>query len=224
MDYRVAGYWHCGQTYTKSARYGQVLAPFSDHEYMHGALLQVNWAPVWKSGSVLEWLTDDLKEQWRDGVGVGKRKRGPDTSEGPASGDPEELSLESLLDHGVATNYDVAYLVAHIADTSSDGLHALIGTARTALTDGMHDVPAPLRGRRDPQIPGPQNQGPPNQLPLYPGYVPPGSTVAAMQPPVLFPARVQAPATAARAPRSASASASAPKRGTDAAAAAAAAA
>ena len=37
MDYRVAGYWHCGQTYTKSARYGQVLAPFSDHEYMTGA-------------------------------------------------------------------------------------------------------------------------------------------------------------------------------------------
>ena len=117
MDYRVAGYWHCGQTYTKSARYGQVLAPFSDHEYMHGALLQVNWAPVWKSGSVLEWLTDCLKDQWR--YGVGKRKRGSDTSEGQGSVDPEELSLESLLEYIVATNYDVAYLVTHIADTTT---------------------------------------------------------------------------------------------------------
>jgi len=116
LDYQVACYWHCGQTYTKSARYGQVLAPFSDH--MHGALLQVNWVPVWNSGSVLEWLTDGLKEQWRDGVGVGKRKRGSDTSEGQGSGDPEELSLESLLEYSVATNYDVAYLVAHIADTT----------------------------------------------------------------------------------------------------------
>ena len=60
FDYRVAGYWHCGQTYTKSARYGHVLAPFSDHEYMTGALMQVNWAPVWKGGSSLEWLTKDV--------------------------------------------------------------------------------------------------------------------------------------------------------------------
>jgi hypothetical protein len=60
FDYRVAGYWHCGQTYTKSARYGHVLAPFSDHEYMTGALMQVNWAPVWKGGASLEWLTKDV--------------------------------------------------------------------------------------------------------------------------------------------------------------------
>ncbi len=28
---------------------------------MNGALLQVNWAPVWKSGSVLEWLSEPEK-------------------------------------------------------------------------------------------------------------------------------------------------------------------
>lgn len=50
FDYRIRGYWHCGQTHTKSARYGHVLAPFSDHEYLNGALMQVNWAPVWKGG------------------------------------------------------------------------------------------------------------------------------------------------------------------------------
>lgn len=50
FDYRTRGYWHCGQTHTKSARYGHVLAPFSDHEYLNGALMQVNWAPVWKGG------------------------------------------------------------------------------------------------------------------------------------------------------------------------------
>jgi len=62
FDYRVAGYWHCAQTYTKSARYGHVLAPFSDHEYLSGALMQVNWAPVWKGGASLEWLTKDVVE------------------------------------------------------------------------------------------------------------------------------------------------------------------
>jgi hypothetical protein len=62
FDYRVAGYWHCGQTYTKSARYGHVLAPFSDHEYMTGALMQVNWAPVWKGGTSLEWTTKEVVE------------------------------------------------------------------------------------------------------------------------------------------------------------------
>ena len=61
MDYRVAGYWHCGQTYTKSARIGQNTAPFNNLDHMNGALLQVNWAPVWKSGSVLEWLSEPEK-------------------------------------------------------------------------------------------------------------------------------------------------------------------
>jgi hypothetical protein len=58
MDYRVAGYWHCGQTYTKSSRFGLTSAPCSDAEYMTGALLQVNWAPVWKSGGLLEWFEE----------------------------------------------------------------------------------------------------------------------------------------------------------------------
>ena len=56
MDYRVTGYWHCGQTYTKSSRFGLTSAPCSDAEYMTGALMQVNWAPVWKSGGLLEWF------------------------------------------------------------------------------------------------------------------------------------------------------------------------
>jgi hypothetical protein len=54
VDHRVASYWHCGQTYTKSARIGQNAAPFNDLDHMNAALLQVNWAPVWKSWSVLE--------------------------------------------------------------------------------------------------------------------------------------------------------------------------
>jgi hypothetical protein len=61
MDYRVAGYWHCGQTYTKASKFGLVSAPCSDLEYMNGALLQVNWAPVWKSGGLLEWYGKDFK-------------------------------------------------------------------------------------------------------------------------------------------------------------------
>jgi len=86
MDYRVAGYWHCGQTYTKSARIGQNTAPFNDLDHMNGAMLQVNWAPVWKSGSVLEWLD------------------GPDNIEAQIQHTPEE----------VKTDYDAAYLLAHI--------------------------------------------------------------------------------------------------------------
>jgi len=60
LDHRCTGYWHCAQTYSKSARYGQVLAPFSDHEYMTGALMQVNWAPVWKEEKMLDWFTADV--------------------------------------------------------------------------------------------------------------------------------------------------------------------
>jgi hypothetical protein len=85
MDYRVAGYWHCGQTYTKSARIGQNTAPFNDLDHMNGALLQVNWAPVWKSGSVLEWLS------------------GPENILHQIDNAPEE----------VRTDYDDAYLLAH---------------------------------------------------------------------------------------------------------------
>jgi hypothetical protein len=40
-----------------------VLAPFSDHEYMTGALMQVNWAPVWKEEKKFDWLTDDVIQQ-----------------------------------------------------------------------------------------------------------------------------------------------------------------
>ena len=65
LDHRASGYWHCAQTYTKSARYGHVLAPFSDHEYVTGALMQVNWAPVWKEGPKLEWFTDNKIDQFK---------------------------------------------------------------------------------------------------------------------------------------------------------------
>jgi hypothetical protein len=63
LDHRSSGFWHCAQTYTKSARYGHVLAPFSDHEYMTGALMQVNWAPVWKEEKKFDWLTDDVIQE-----------------------------------------------------------------------------------------------------------------------------------------------------------------
>ena len=39
------------------------LAPYSDAEYTKGALLQVNWAPVWKSGCLLEGLHDELLQK-----------------------------------------------------------------------------------------------------------------------------------------------------------------
>jgi hypothetical protein len=68
MDYRVAGYWHCGQTYTKSSRFGLTPAPCSDAEYMTGALLQVNWAPVWKSGGLLEWFEEARFAQISDKI------------------------------------------------------------------------------------------------------------------------------------------------------------
>jgi hypothetical protein len=58
MDYRVAGYWHCGQTYTKSARIGQNTAPFNDLDHMNGALLQVNWAPCGSQGVFLSGYRD----------------------------------------------------------------------------------------------------------------------------------------------------------------------
>ncbi|NBX18294.1 MAG: hypothetical protein EBR09_13105 [Proteobacteria bacterium] len=60
FDYRFTGYWHCAQTHTKSARYGHILAPFNDHEYLNGALLQVNWAPVWKGAHVFDILSKDI--------------------------------------------------------------------------------------------------------------------------------------------------------------------
>jgi hypothetical protein len=63
MDYSVAGYWHCGQTYTKSSRFSLTSATCSDAEYMTGALLQVSWAPVWKSGGLLEWFEEGLFEK-----------------------------------------------------------------------------------------------------------------------------------------------------------------
>jgi DNA-binding Lrp family transcriptional regulator len=63
MDYHVAGYWHCGQTYTKSSRFGLTSAQCIDAEYMTGALLQVNWAPVWKSGGLLEWFEKERFEK-----------------------------------------------------------------------------------------------------------------------------------------------------------------
>jgi len=65
FDYRVAGYWHCGQTYTRASKFGMTLAPYSDAEYTKGALLQVNWAPVWKSGGLLDSLSDDILGQFR---------------------------------------------------------------------------------------------------------------------------------------------------------------
>ena len=111
MDYRVAGYWHCGQTYTKSARIGQNTAPFNDLDHMNGALLQVNWAPVWKSGSVLEWL--DVAPVWKSGS-VLERPDGPENIRDQINNAPDE----------VRTDYDAAYLMAHIGLTPTAEIHS----------------------------------------------------------------------------------------------------
>lgn len=60
MDFRMTGYWHCAQTYTKAGKYGLISAPYNDAEYLRGGLLQVNWAPVWKSVGFME-MYNDLK-------------------------------------------------------------------------------------------------------------------------------------------------------------------
>jgi hypothetical protein len=49
-------------------RFGLTSAPCSDAEYMTGALLQVNWAPVWKSGGLLEWFEEARFAQISDKI------------------------------------------------------------------------------------------------------------------------------------------------------------
>ena len=72
FDYRVMGYWHCGQTHTKASKFCLAAAPSNDTQYLSGGLLQVNWAPVWKSGGMLEWYKTDryqrLKHTYQEGV------------------------------------------------------------------------------------------------------------------------------------------------------------
>ena len=48
LDYRIQGYWHIGQVYTKKQSFSEVSAPCNDMEMMQGSLLQINFAPVWK--------------------------------------------------------------------------------------------------------------------------------------------------------------------------------
>ena len=53
MDYKVAGFWHIGQTYTKKASYNGPMCPNDDRLMIDNSqLLQINFAPVWK-GSLL---------------------------------------------------------------------------------------------------------------------------------------------------------------------------
>lgn len=104
-DYRTRGYWHCGQTHTKSARYGHVLAPFSDHEYLNGALMQVNWAPVWKGGDSSTLVLDLIKHA----IGKENNHMSSSTSESLTSN-----SLGNVVRHHIRD-----LLISAIADPQS---------------------------------------------------------------------------------------------------------
>ena len=77
-DYKVAGYWHIGQSYTKKAAYTGPMCPNDDRMMIDNSqLLQINFAPVWKCalpntltlpadegyiGSMADWHTPLLRK------------------------------------------------------------------------------------------------------------------------------------------------------------------
>jgi len=157
MDYRVAGYWHCGQTYTKSSRFGLTSAPCSDAEYMTGALLQVNWAPVWKSGGLLEWF-----EEGRFGTIAAKVRN------------DEEIE-ESYM-----TEYDQTYMTVLYAKT--DLLERLAKRRRTTYVEmstalpgsaAPHAPPASVAAEMSTALPG--SAAPPASVAAEMGTALPGS-------------------------------------------------
>ena len=52
LDYKVAGFWHIGQTYTKKASFSSDMCPIDDRAICSDGsqLLQINFAPVYKHG------------------------------------------------------------------------------------------------------------------------------------------------------------------------------